>query len=271
MHNLQGNWVGCISGTNNADIFIEMQQNNETLSGVARINDRVFGMAVYRFTGKIADAKVIMDMTPETSPKIATASVYVNNRPVTVQIPTVNLGQVKAEGTVSEKTISGKWSSTVGTGGPFSVTKTTPMKQPLDKTATPQINQAFIMMSIAPENPELEDILSATKRVSKEIGVECIRVDEIEHTGKITDLILEYINTSKYLICEISTERPNVYYELGYAHGRGKEVVLIARQGSNIHFDIKDYNIIYYRNITELEDRLSKRIAAIQEKNKEMA
>ena len=57
-----------------------------------------------------------------------------------------------------------------------------------------------------------------------------------------------------------------VNYELGYAHGRGKEVILIARQGSTIHFDIKDYNIIFYRNFTELEERITKRIAAIKKK-----
>lgn len=82
------------------------------------------------------------------------------------------------------------------------------------------------------------------KRATQQYGVDCIRVDEIQHSGKITDLILEHIATSEWLICDISTERPNVYYELGYAHGIKKEVILIAEAGSNIHFDIKDYNVI---------------------------
>jgi hypothetical protein len=72
---------------------------------------------------------------------------------------------------------------------------------------------------------------------------------------------------SKYLICDISKERPNVYYELGYAHGIGKEVILIAKHGTTMHFDIKDYNTIFYRNITELEDGLTKRISAIVDSN----
>jgi len=93
-----------------------------------------------------------------------------------------------------------------------------------------QKDQVFLMMPIATDKPELQDILSAVKRSAKRYGVDCLRVDEIEHTGKITDLILNQINWSRYLVCDISMERPNVYYELGYAHGRGKEVILIARR-----------------------------------------
>ena len=65
------------------------------------------------------------------------------------------------------------------------------------------------------------------------------------------------------MICDISKERPNVYYELGYTHGIGKEVILTAKHGITMPFDIKDYNTIFYRNMTELEDNLSKRISAI--------
>jgi hypothetical protein len=119
------------------------------------------------------------------------------------------------------------------------------------------------MMPIAADKPELQDILSAVKRSAKKHGIDCLRADEIEHTGKITDLILTQINSSRYLLCDITTDRPNVYYELGYAHGRGKQVVLIAREGTVAHFDIRDYNIIFYKSITELEERLSKRIEAI--------
>ena len=34
-----------------------------------------------------------------------------------------------------------------------------------------------------------------------------------------------------------------------------------------MHFDIKDYNTIFYRNIRELEDGLTKRISAIVDSN----
>ena len=205
-------------------------------------------------------------MTPEAQQKTTSAAVYVNNRPVTIQVPTTNLGNVTVQGTISGQAISGKWKSTIGTGGAFQISKVVPNSKTVAEMLRQVEDRLFVMMSISSENPELEDVLSAIRRASKSQGVDCTRVDEVEHSGKLTDLILDHIDKSRYLICDVSTERPNVYYELGYAHGRGKEVILIARYGSIVHFDIKDYNIIFYRNFTELEERIAKRIAAIKKK-----
>ncbi len=127
-------------------------------------------------------------------------------------------------------------------------------------------NIAFVMMSISQSIPELEDILSSIERACGSVSVKAERVDKIEHSGKITDLILEYLRTSEILICDISHERPNVYYELGYAHGFGKEVILLAKDGTTIHFDIKDYNTIMYRTYSELEKKLSSRLKTIVER-----
>lgn len=266
MHDLQGDWIGAISGTNNADVFIEMSQSTERLSGIARINDKVFGTSVYRFTGIVTGDQVLIELKPVDKEKTSSAAVYVNNRPVTVQIPIVNFGDVKAQGTFKDQKISGKWTSTIGTGGEFHISRVLPDKQVLEDAPRQFENKLFVMMSISSEKPDLEDVMSAIKRASKNCGIDCTRVDEVEHSGKVTDLILDHIDKSKFLLCDVSTERPNVYYELGYAHGRRKDVILIARQGSTVHFDIKDYNIIFYRNFTELEERIAKRLETIKQK-----
>ncbi|MBM9617099.1 hypothetical protein JWJ90_22915 [Desulfobulbus rhabdoformis] len=44
------------------------------------------------------------------------------------------------------------------------------------------------------------------------------------------------------------------------SHGIGKDVILVAKEGSTLHFDIKDYNVIFYKSYSELESRVSKRI-----------
>ncbi|MEE9581205.1 MAG: hypothetical protein V3V74_07815 [Nitrosomonadaceae bacterium] len=121
-------------------------------------------------------------------------------------------------------------------------------------------NIAFIMMAINDE-PKMEDVLNTLKEIFKPlVGDRTIRIDDVEHSGKITDLILEYLRESKYLICDVTKERPNVYYELGYAHALGKEVILIADFGTKLHFDIKDYNVIFYKNMTGLKEKLKKRL-----------
>lgn len=266
MHDLNGDWVGTISGTNNGDVFAELIQKDNAVSGTARIQDRILGTTVYLFVGTIKEDSILLTLTPEARQKMTAANIIVQGRPVTVQVPTIVSGDVKLSGTINKSAISGKWESSLGTGGLFSMLKSDVDKKSAGNTDT-QKNQVFVMMPIASDRPELEDVLSAIKRSAKKHGIDSLRVDEIEHSGKITDLILSEINCSRYLVCDISIDRPNVYYELGYAHGRGREVILIAREGSNIHFDVKDYSIIFYRNITDLEDRLSKRINAMLTKD----
>jgi len=267
MKSIEGNWVGRISGTNVGHVFVEIKQVDHDLSGIARINDPMYGTAIYNFTGLIEGKKLILNMSPDkaTIGNMSSQTIIVNNQPVNVQTPSVNYGDIVAEAEIQEDfTISGKWTSTIGTGGTLFLRNDDIVKKEREKISQYEIkNQAFVMMSISQDDTEIEDVLNAIKRATKKFDIECKRVDEIPHSGKITDLILEHINISKYLICDISKERPNVYYELGYAHGIGKEVILIAKHGATMHFDIKDYNTIFYKNMTELEDSLSKRISAI--------
>ncbi|MGE0626815.1 MAG: hypothetical protein AB7O43_03260 [Hyphomicrobiaceae bacterium] len=121
---------------------------------------------------------------------------------------------------------------------------------------------AFIIMAFASDNPELEDIHQAIKQTCREAGIIAFRSDEIEHNEKITDMVVSGISRSDFIIADMTYERPNVYYELGYAHGLGKKVIMIAREGTTLHFDIKDYNAIFYRNLTALRQKLSQRISA---------
>lgn len=266
MKGIAGNWVGRISGTNIGYVFAEIKQEDHQLSGIARINDTMYGTAIYNFTGSLEGDNITLTMIPDNSvTNIKSQTILVNNQPVNVQVPGVRYGNVSIEATLQDDfTISGKWTSTIGTAGTLQLRNDDILRKEKEKISQHEIkNQAFVMMSISPDESELEDVLHAIKRATHKYGIECKRVDEILHSGKITDLILEYINVSKYLICDISKEKPNVYYELGYAHGTGKEVILIAKHGTTMHFDIKDYNTIFYKNMTELEDNLAKRLAAI--------
>lgn len=58
---------------------------------------------------------------------------------------------------------------------------------------------------------------------------------------------------------DLSHERPNVYFELGFARGLGKAVITIAREGTSIHFDVKDWTFISYIDSRLLERDLKKR------------
>ena len=122
---------------------------------------------------------------------------------------------------------------------------------------------AFIAMPIDPANPDLEDVLDSVKEAAKRCGINAERVDEPHSNERITDRILESIRKAEYVIVDLTGSRPNVFYEAGYAQGIGKTPIYIARDGTSLEFDLKDYPIIFFRNMKELKDRLEGRLRGI--------
>lgn len=126
-----------------------------------------------------------------------------------------------------------------------------------------QENYAFVAMSIDPANAELEDILEAIKEGALRCGVHAERVDEYQSNERITDRILESIDKAEYIIVDLTNSRPNVFYEAGYAQGIGKTPVYIAKYGTKLEFDLKDYPVIFFKNMKQLKDSLESRIRAL--------
>ncbi|MEX2493214.1 MAG: hypothetical protein WD425_15790 [Nitrospirales bacterium] len=134
-----------------------------------------------------------------------------------------------------------------------------PVKNPnLSQSYRP--NTAFVMMSIDNKNPQNEDVYGAYKECFSKFGVKAVRADEIEHEDVITKRIIEEIQTSEFLVGDLTNERPSVYYEIGYAHSLGRRVILYRKTGTSIHFDLAAYNCPEYKNITELKSILMKRL-----------
>jgi hypothetical protein len=126
---------------------------------------------------------------------------------------------------------------------------------------------AFIAMAMNSTDPELEDVHDAIKSCAIECGIIAERIDEDLRSDKITDRILESIKKAEFIIVDITSSKPNVYFEAGYAHGINKIPVYLAKNGTNIEFDIKDYPVIFYKNLVELKSKLKEKLTFLTNKN----
>jgi hypothetical protein len=125
---------------------------------------------------------------------------------------------------------------------------------------------AFIMMWMDRSQPDLIDISDAVKDVFAQFDIRAARADDIEHEGLITERILTEIKTSEFCFADLSGSRPNVYYEVGFAHALPRRVILFRKAGTGLHFDLAGYNCPEYENLRDLKEKLTQRLRALTNK-----
>ena len=91
-------------------------------------------------------------------------------------------------------------------------------------------------------------------------GYVCEKVDESAFAGDIVARIQEGIRDARFVIADMSDEKPNVYLEVGYAWGLNKPVILIAREGQRLHFDLSHHKCLFYSTIGRLSSDLERLI-----------
>jgi hypothetical protein len=111
---------------------------------------------------------------------------------------------------------------------------------------------------------EWDGIYSVIKDECKKAGLRSQRVDEYVRSGVVIRDIAELIENAEFLIFDLSRERQNVYYELGYAHGVGNEagdILLIAQEGTQLHYDIAGLRVHFYESLDRLRQLLARTLS----------
>lgn len=112
----------------------------------------------------------------------------------------------------------------------------------------------FVVMSFS---PEMDESYRAIQVGAAEHGLQAYRADDGIGSGIILSQITKAIEEAEFIVVDLTHERPNVYYELGYAHGVGNssaDILLVAKSGSILHFDIGPMRVRFYSSPDELVD-----------------
>jgi hypothetical protein len=87
------------------------------------------------------------------------------------------------------------------------------------------------------------------------------RVDEQIYREGILDRIYRQIQIADIVIADMTGQNPNVFYEVGYAHAKGKLCILLTADAADIPFDLKHQrHIVYGRSIVTLRRELEKEL-----------
>jgi len=126
-----------------------------------------------------------------------------------------------------------------------------------------QASQSVFMIMSFTNDPALEDLYESCKEVCVEEGYDCRRVDDESSVPRIVQAILARISECAFAIVDLTDEKANVYYELGYAQALDKPVIVTAKIGTNLPFDVKDIPVIFWENQTGFKKQLRKKAKEI--------
>jgi nucleoside 2-deoxyribosyltransferase len=89
-----------------------------------------------------------------------------------------------------------------------------------------------------------------------------LRIDTKEYNNEISGEILAEIQKSRFLIAEVTGQRPGVYFEAGYALSLGIPVIWCVKKDdlNNVHFDTRQYNHVVWDNEEVLYEKMFNRI-----------
>lgn len=106
-------------------------------------------------------------------------------------------------------------------------------------------------------------------------GLESYRVDRDPKVTVPIDSIEEGIRAAAACLADITTDNPNVWYELGYSFAPARPVVMVCavaeREGRKFPFDIQHRTIVAYstdapRDFEKLKGEVTSRLKAFMEK-----
>lgn len=126
----------------------------------------------------------------------------------------------------------------------------------------------YVFVSMQFDNDYNDIYEFGIKEAVQEAGYKCQRADEVKNVVGIIEKVQDLIRSAHFIIAEVSTKNANVFYEIGYAHALGKEVILLAKDDTCIVTNLSNFvHLVYNGKIVELKRRIKEHL---EWKNSEM-
>ncbi|TIP27036.1 MAG: hypothetical protein E5X67_17635 [Mesorhizobium sp.] len=122
-----------------------------------------------------------------------------------------------------------------------------------------------LVSAMMPFAKDFSDVYDTIREAAKTFRMNCQRADEIFENRSVMQDIVNLIDSSRVVVCDLSGRNPNVFYEAGIAHALGKEVILITQRLDDIPFDLRHIRNIVYDNHAEGRKELTKKLIATME------
>ena len=135
---------------------------------------------------------------------------------------------------------------------------------------TSERGEVFVVMQFTKEFTDIHE--EVIKNVCNEFELDARLASDTYGPGMIISDIVQSITDSEFVIAEITPNNANVFYELGYAHGINKPVILLANRATvKLPFDVSPFRVLMYDNSIagrrDFEEGLRKHINSVLDKD----
>jgi hypothetical protein len=118
-------------------------------------------------------------------------------------------------------------------------------------------NLVAVMM---PFDAGFASVYAALQGAAAEVGMTCLRADDIWLNHHIMDDIINLIWRAQVVVGDLTGKNPNVFYEAGISHTLGREVIQIAQSMDDIPFDLRSIRSVRYLNNDQGRDDLKREV-----------
>jgi nucleoside 2-deoxyribosyltransferase len=125
-------------------------------------------------------------------------------------------------------------------------------------------NICFVAMSFDPTLTEIYNNAIQPAIIETGFVPFILHSAHIETGSTINDAMIAAIKKAKFTIADFTQHKDGVYFEAGFALGRGQKVIFTCKEGDidEAHFDTRNYQHILWKDAADLKRKLIDKIEA---------